>query len=299
MINGAICTPWTEQICEHKTYNEHFCADYACPREIPSSIQKLIEKYPGSAASPLIKAKLLTNVSISANESENSIPISSKFKNSIKSYFDNLKTNISLLFDNKVKKIKSYSNHVYTKQTKFFLSLISNYTTATTKTTTNAADLISELFEKKFKSFSNKLTDHFHEKLTKQEIFFLSLFTNVSQDIGLETLYLKKLKDELPSKSFFNEMHLSLQEIRNKSREKIRFHLTSDSSLIKKIIEKLKASNELEISEKSKLQLSSTTFNLLAGIKQNVKLMESSLQSLNHLRLLNNIYQCQCPCVIN
>ena len=48
---------------------------------------------------------------------------------------------------------------------------------------------------------------------------------------------LKKLKDELPSKSFFNEMHLSLQEIRNKSREKIRFHLTSDSSLIKKIIE--------------------------------------------------------------
>ena len=279
------------------------CVEYNCPDEMPPKLETLIKSdYPGTFLSAKKKSETLVNITktekkanCSQTSNESQIYFES-LKKDIQKTNLNLKNQTKILVENMIEKnelndLKKEVEKLKNEVT-FLLSLSKNFSTSALWNKQN----LSKIFKQSLDRLEENLFDDFVFKFQKQEVFFLSLFQNFSDLIKKqEKITLKQ--DQVPSKAFFNEMHVSLQELRNTSRQKQRVHLTMNHEIVEEIIRRIKPKRTTKTKTKNELNLKQSTFHLIAIIKRNFNLLEKSVQSVNHLRLLNNLYQCEYSCL--
>ena len=179
----------------------------------------------------------------------------------------------------------------------FKADLLTHFNDTFLATLNSSRSQFSKLFKRHMSQFKMEFSDEFVSKFQKQENFFLSLFYNISQDFNVTVSLVENLQSKLSDDFFFDEMSLAIQEIRNASREKVRVHLTIDSEAVQEILSQLKETPAaLPPKNSTFIDLSNSAFTLIAKLQNDLQILESSFQSLAHLKVLSQMHNCNCTC---
>ena len=328
VFGGKLCSPWTEHACQSQIYDEQYCFKYSCNDNIPKQLLTLInQKYPGT-----FERKNIDKIQSVDNELENSSENDYENKQIIKNVTDFLQNNLKMYNEKIEKKIKisnenmttvlknnlkMYSEKIKSKikiietEIKDLKSGMNTLTPLMQKISSSALfeknnnnenkNNLSYIFlKKKFREFENDFSDLFEEKFKKQKSFFLSLFNNVSRDLNSDHSLLKNVENRLPGKFYFDSLYINARDSLNLMRQKTRVRVTLDHEKVLQLVKEIRKEDQaclLNNSASEPFLLEYSTFNIIEIIKEYLKKLVISVQSADHLRLLNNLYRCQCPCV--
>ena len=272
----------------------------------PQKINSVISKHEHSFLSTLN----LTNIK---NNNNNNNFTANIFKDEFKKFKSEIGDTLTQTLMSNLTNISDINNNnstanIFKNEFDIFKSDLSNiFTQNLTPNLLNKVSNASNVLKNEFKIFKSNFSDIFSQELTTNilknefEIFksnFLDIFTkkltsnlkNIkNENNNLFKIEFEKFKDQITE--VFLQKLIEVSHLID-----INFNL--DMEVLEKIVRKV--NKELVLanqSDPSKMDLNNDTFILIATIKENIKNLEASIQTLPYLRFLNTIHNCNCPCI--